>query len=649
MEKEKNVENKTLMLIIQPKVIDHLGIKMYQKSVDVISEFVANAWDAESETVEITLQKDTISIVDKGCGMTFNECQKYYLTVGRDRRKETGREVSSEKNRPLLGRKGIGKFAGFGIAETIIIQTISKQTGEKTEFEMDIKSILDHDSRNENTKTIKVVSYLDKDEKRKLNCGTTVTLKGVNIDVSADAIKEFKSELARRFLLPQFYSDFIIKINNEVLPESFSDDMEFVFPRDLTEEEKNKFSHIRNWDDNGWAIESFQGFDIGWRIGFYEAPIQIEELRGVSIFAKGKLAQKPFFFDLAGGISAQNALEYMTGQIRMDFIDEGDKDFISTERQRINLQTQFGKSIREWGIDKIKKLGSIWKKRRSEKRLQELNDKISGFRERLDGLSSSERKIVESVLKKIAAFSRLGEKRFHEWCNDILTSWEIGRLKNLIIEISQTTNLDETRFLEILSEADVLTALNMAESIKTKLYTIAELQRRINSSDLENSVRDFIYNHPWLIHPKWDSYKKERYVEKLINDIAGKELNINAFNGRVDLAMYSGENLLLIEFMRPGISLDRDHLDRINYYVLGVRRGLSKETGGQIKHLEAAYVIADSKNNAEDITDRIYQLSEEKIYVLTWNSLIEQAKKQWEEHLELIKQRNPDDKRIKNL
>ncbi len=42
--------NKELTLIIQPKVIDHLGIKMYQKPVDVISEFVANAWDADSET-----------------------------------------------------------------------------------------------------------------------------------------------------------------------------------------------------------------------------------------------------------------------------------------------------------------------------------------------------------------------------------------------------------------------------------------------------------------------------------------------------------------------------------------------------------------------------------------------------------------------
>jgi hypothetical protein len=640
---------KTLKLIIQPRVIDHLGIKMYQKPVDVISEFVANAWDADSEIVEVTLEKDAITVMDRGCGMTFNECQEYYLTVARDRRKETGKELSDEKERPILGRKGIGKFAGFGIAETINVSTTSKKTGERTVFEMDIKSILEHDSRNEAEKNIGIIEYQKADEERKSSHGTIIILKGAGIDVGTEAINDFKAELSRRFLLPQFYSDFTVKINGEDLPESFNDDMEFVFPRDLTEEEKSNVLNVNNWDDNGWAVETFQGFDIQWRIGFYEDTIKTEELRGISIFAKGKLAQKPFFFDLTGGISGQNALEYMTGQVRMDFIDEGERNLISTERQRINLQSRFGKSIREWGINKIKLFGGIWKKRRSEKRLRELNDKISGFGERLGKLPSSERKTVEAVLIKIASFPRLGQARFQEWCSDILTSWEIGRLKNLISEIAMVTNLDETKFIEILLEADVLTALNIAESIKTKLTTISELKKRVDNKELENSVRDFIYKHPWLIHPQWDRYKKERTVANLVNDIAGKQLTGDAFNGRVDLALSSGENLLLVEFMRPGIPIDLDHLDRINYYVLSVKRGLAKETGSDIKYLESAYVIADSKSNSEDVTDRILQLKEEKIYVLTWNTLIEQAKKQWEEHLELIKQRNPNDERIQNL
>ena len=98
---------KELILKIQPMVIDHLGIKMYQKPVDVFAEFIANAWDADAERVDIVIDNEEVAISDSGNGMSFVECQQCYLTVGRNRRKATNQEVSEFKHRPVLGRKGI--------------------------------------------------------------------------------------------------------------------------------------------------------------------------------------------------------------------------------------------------------------------------------------------------------------------------------------------------------------------------------------------------------------------------------------------------------------------------------------------------------------------------------------------------------------
>ena len=639
--------DKKLDLIIQPKIIDHLGIKMYQKPVDVISEFIANTWDCDSEVVEITIKDDSIIIQDFGIGMTFDQCQKYFLTVGRDRRKDMRNEYSEEKKRPILGRKGIGKFAGFGIAQKIQIKTISKINGERTEFLLDIAKILELDYANKNEKPISVLDYQEPSVEQISRHGTTVSLFGIK--TKPIKLNEFKEELSRRFLISQFYSDFRITVNGEDLPENFSSDLEFVFPRDLTAEEKLKIPNLEIIDANGWAVEKFLGKRIVWRIGFFEDPIEIEELRGISIFAKNKLAQKPFFFDLTGGISGQHGLEYMTGQVKMDFIDEGDNDLIATERQRINLQTELGQQIKLWGIDKIKLLSSIWKKNRGEKRHKELEDKLLGFKERLDSLPPSERKTVKSVLLKIATFERLGKARFFEWCNALLTSWETGRLRELISELSEINDFDENKMLEVLAEADILTALNIAESVKTKIVTIGELKQRVEAKQLENKVRDYIYTHPWIIHPKWESFKKERSVEKLINDIGSKHLNTPAFDGRVDLALSSGSSLLLIEFIRPGVEIDLDHLDRINVYVLEIRNSLTKETGKVIKKLENAYLIADTKKDSELISSRIAQLEKDGIFILTWNSLIEEALKQWGDFLVILKERNPNDKRIQVL
>jgi hypothetical protein len=635
---------KKLKLIIQPKIIDHLGINMYQKPVDVISELIANSWDADAEKVTVQISDNCVKIIDNGHGMTFNECQYHFLTVGRDRREELGTDKSKGKKRTLLGRKGIGKLASFGIVNEIIIDTIAEENGEHTTFKMDLKRIKKADDLDNSEKDIEVIRAEEKNEAKKDKHGTTITLDNISIKGTH---QELAQKLGRRFLLTQNYNDFKVMIDDEPMPDSFSESMEFSFPESLEVSEKAKFN-INIVD--GWAEEIFEGNKIYWRIGTYEDTIKDEELRGISIFANGKLAQKPFFFDLAGGISAQNSIEYMTGQVRMDFIDSGDNDLISTERQRINLQTDLGKKIQAWGIGLIKNIGNIWKFRRAEKKKRILQDKIEGFNARLERLGKNERRTVESVLLKIASFDRLGQKRFKDWCNAVLTSWEGGRLKELISELANEEELDETKFIEILTEADVVTALNMAEAVKTKIAAIQQLNQYVSEKSLENEIRDFIYKRPWLIHPKWESYRKERSVENIIKDVGVKELDNNdAFNGRVDLVLSAGSSLLIIEFMRPGLKLDRDHLTRLDYYFTSIETQLQKNSVLPFKRIDGAYVVADNHNTDEIITKIIGRLEERKIKVMSWKVLIGEAIKLWEFYIDIIKERNPNDERIKGL
>lgn len=56
-------------MTISLQIVEHLGLNLYSNTSAVISEAVANAWDADAKTVEITLEKDCITIKDDGCGM----------------------------------------------------------------------------------------------------------------------------------------------------------------------------------------------------------------------------------------------------------------------------------------------------------------------------------------------------------------------------------------------------------------------------------------------------------------------------------------------------------------------------------------------------------------------------------------------------
>ena len=104
-----------LFLRFHGRIIDSLGIQMYQSPVAAVAELIANAWDADATQVDVNLPVNLggdpeIVIQDNGIGMTFEECQDFYLNIGRNRRVDEETD-KSPNGRPVLGRKGIGKFA----------------------------------------------------------------------------------------------------------------------------------------------------------------------------------------------------------------------------------------------------------------------------------------------------------------------------------------------------------------------------------------------------------------------------------------------------------------------------------------------------------------------------------------------------------
>lgn len=50
-------ETRTLELRFHGRVIDHLGIQMYQSPVAAVAELIANAWDADADRVDVLLTR----------------------------------------------------------------------------------------------------------------------------------------------------------------------------------------------------------------------------------------------------------------------------------------------------------------------------------------------------------------------------------------------------------------------------------------------------------------------------------------------------------------------------------------------------------------------------------------------------------------
>ncbi|HET8797357.1 MAG TPA: ATP-binding protein [Thermoanaerobaculia bacterium] len=640
-----------LRLKFHGRIIDHLGIQMYESPIAAIAELVANAWDADAERVDVTVPygveaTDEFVVADNGGGMTLAECEDRYLNVGYAQRGDDPQKKTADKHRPLLGRKGIGKFAGFGIAQTVVVDTTSKRTGEKTVFRMDLAKLRTGKYVAKGGE-VKVLEYLRPDARRRAQHGTTIRLSDLKL-ARRQHVDIFRVGLARRFLLHESVADFKVFVNSNELPVEAPANVQYQFPRDYrTGEAPAALSRV---EDGGWGVESLPGgVTIRWRVNFFEETIKEEDLRGIAVFAHGKLAQVPFFFGLSGGLSGQHGQQYISGQVEADYLDELVDDVITTERQRIVWTNPHAALLQEWGQARLKELLSIWRDRRAEENVQILAEKVEQFDPRLSRLKEHERRPVETALRKIAGIETLSRRQFVELGDAVLTSWERGRLRDLITDISERSNFSSDDFIALLAEAQVLAALNIAEVVKTKHEAILGLQRIVDERELENDIRDYIAERPWLLDQAWETFRRETRLDHIFEKAAAAaELTKGAARKRVDLALRSGEHLLVVEFMRPGEIADWDHLNRIERYITNIRNLVAAETALGIRRV-SGLVVADSLEDSAEVRSKIEKLRNDDVQAFSWPSLLAEARRRLQDFLVLLMERAPDDPRLRDL
>src|SRR5437879_5589223 len=92
-------------MTVDLSVLEALGINLYSNAAAVLSELVANAYDADATVVEIDwkLSGSKILVRDDGVGMSVEELNERFLKVGYKKRSTEGLK-SPRFKRPYMGR-----------------------------------------------------------------------------------------------------------------------------------------------------------------------------------------------------------------------------------------------------------------------------------------------------------------------------------------------------------------------------------------------------------------------------------------------------------------------------------------------------------------------------------------------------------------
>jgi len=215
----------TYRLTLDLRVLDHLGIKLYSNAAAVLSEVVANAWDADAGVVKIDIGPDSIVIEDDGIGMELQQINDRFLSVGYDKRTVEGE--TSKKGRAFMGRKGIGKLALFSIADEIEVHT-HVEAGEAHAFKMRTDDIRQAVKKGETYFPVPI----EYDGPTK---GTRIVLRELRKKRTGSSIAPLRKRIARRFAVIGYKSpngdQFDVQINGEPVGPTDREDLRAVRAR----------------------------------------------------------------------------------------------------------------------------------------------------------------------------------------------------------------------------------------------------------------------------------------------------------------------------------------------------------------------------------------------------------------------------------
>lgn len=351
-------------------VLNHLGIGLYSNVPAVLSEVVANAWDADAENVTIMVDKNnkTITIEDDGRGMTVDDVNNKYLRVGYKRRETPGEAITPRFERPVMGRKGIGKLSLFSIANVIEVHSV--KDGISHGFIMNLEQIED------------AIKDSDKDgsekryepdaiypEKVEIDRGTKIILSNLKRQLRDD--RWLKRRLARRFSIISDLYNFNISLNGKPITiedRDYFDKLQYIWTygekgasvlplaKNQTHKESRPVFIGQDQNNESLGIE-------GW-IGTVEHNGQLkdvdtrESLNKIVVMVRGKLAQEDILEEFGkGGLYSK----YIIGEIHADFLDQDDRDDIATtSRQHIIEGDQRYSLLKEKLLSELNHIDGKW-------------------------------------------------------------------------------------------------------------------------------------------------------------------------------------------------------------------------------------------------------------------------------------------------
>ena len=595
----------TYAMTISRNTIDKLGVKLYDRVSDVIAEIISNSYDADAEHVRVLVpagrslatrrvdgkvvdQGLSITVEDDGHGMTPDEANDFYLKIGTDRRADKRRgpaaAESPGRHRRVMGRKGIGKLAPFGVCKKIEVCSAGGGDGRGdytvSHFTMCYDDII------EDTDADYHPTAGSEDGKASTERGTRITLSDF-LSRRVPDMETLKRQLARKFSLG--LPDFQITITDTETGES-----ENLSGTDIETAPGTKIERDEPVDPSGLGLPV-----RGW-VAYSKHPYKNEDVAGVRIYARGKLAAVTRDFGRKAGFTGEHSIRsYLVGELHADWLDDEDEDLIASDRQDILWSSDKCEKFKEWGQRLVGELG-----RHAEASVRNTTYRLfaekSGFEDAArarfgNTVVYSDAIKVGRALGQIADRGMLDSDGYADSLRDLALA--VAPSKMVVDRLAEVADSADPSDLGVISslfgDAKIAEIASMGQTAAVRVRALDKLKSAIRGTPDpdEAEMQKILEEAPWLINPQWtilqfnktlENFREafESWYEKNHRAAIMTTTAIKGPKKRPDFILISAsDGVEIVEIKKPGHRLTADEFERLLGYLNSIDKFVSDNKG----------------------------------------------------------------------
>ena len=522
-----------------------------------LGELVANAWDAGASKVDVTIPTaldQPLLVKDDGCGLTKDQFDHRWMTLGYNRQKNQGGNVEFPPGRSgpkrAFGRNGQGRHGLLCFGNSYEVET--SRDGRCSVFE------------------VRSTSGKHPFESNLLSAKSAV---GHGTRLSVLVVRNLPDPCHIRELLSgKFLHDpgFVISVNGDTLPLTDLPGFAGEIPLEVADDESGRKVRMRLSVIEGEAGRS-------------------KHQSGVAFWVGGRLVGEPGWNVMGEPIvdGRTRPGRRLTVVVKSDdLLDDVLPDWTGFR------QDPFLRKIGQAVVDAIRsKLTTLYAQRVSETRDEVLSD----FALAMTSLERGERAQVVDVVEAMAKSNPLiAPAMLSAAVAGIIESKKSASVQNLIQRIESLSEQDVDGLCRLLDEWSVRDALTVLDEIGRRIKHVEAIQKLMGDSGVDelHVLHPLVTQAKWLFGPEYDSphYSSNVGLRKAVEQVFGTRPSGDAFQNprkRPDLLVRSDSTVsavasedvdpetgivtcrrvLLVELKKGGFTIGREEMNQAVGYV----------------------------------------------------------------------------------